>query len=322
MRKSNIRTLPAMEKSHERSLKVNTTSTLPPLTFSRIGPKFPEGSKFIPPADTEDVFAKKIAEYYIWLFARFVASSGIQTVPALGGFISATGTAPLRKSTLDYFTPMHQPMTESSVVRELLKRSEEATAEVDQKWVISTFDLGVCMKALPIIWKCPEEFAQHVIMIGPFHTSMNYIGMITNHKMRGSGYTDFLVEAQMVTSGSMKGVLKGKAYAKSLFCLKTVCEAMERLLLEIFCEEENVTIADPEVLLSLINSCNREQLQAALNDESVASMVEKYESYERKVLLGHLGKTAAFWMSFINHCHLVFMLLYSVKANDLGLFHS
>ena len=139
--------------------------------------------------------------------------------------------------------------------------------------------------------------------------------------MRGSGYTDFLVEAQMVTSGSMKGVLKGKAYAKSLFCLKTVCEAMERLLLEIFCEEENVTIADPEVLLSLINSCNREQLQAALNDESVASMVEKYESYERKVLLGHLGKTAAFWMSFINHCHLVFMLLYSVKANDLALFH-
>ena len=104
--------------------------------ISRIGPKFPEGSKFIPQADTEEVFAKKIAEYYIWLFACFVTGSGIQTVPALGGFISATGTAPLRKSTLDYFTPMHQPMTESSVVRELLKRSEEATAEVGQKWVV------------------------------------------------------------------------------------------------------------------------------------------------------------------------------------------
>ena len=96
--------------------------------------------------------------------------------------------------------------------------------------------------------------------------------------MRGSGYTEILVDAQMVTSGSLKGILRGKAYTKSLFCLKTVCEAMERLLLERFCEEENLTIADQEVLLSLVNSCNCKQLEAALNDESATSMVEKYES--------------------------------------------
>ena len=71
-------------------------------------------------------------------------------------------------------------------------------------------------------------------MIGPFHTSMNYMGMLTGHKMCGSGYTELLLEAQLVTTGSMKGVLSGKAYAKSLFCLKTVCEAMKRLLMEIF----------------------------------------------------------------------------------------
>lgn len=128
---------------------------------------------------------------------------------------------------MDYFTPIHQPITDNAVVCELLKRSELATDEVGQRWVLNTFDLGVCMKALPIIWRWPDTFVRHVVMIGPFHTSMNYIGMLTRRKMCGSGYAEILFEAQLVTSGSLKGVLSGKAYAKSLFCLKTVCESME-----------------------------------------------------------------------------------------------
>ena len=139
--------------------------------------------------------------------------------------------------------------------------------------------------------------------------------------MRGSEYAEILTEAQLVNSRSMKGVLSGKAYAKSLFCLKVVCEAMERLLIERFCEEENIPIDDPEVLLNLINSCNCDNLDSAVKDTSVLNLVGRYQSYEKKVSEGHLGKTAAFWMSFITHCHLVFMLLYSVKTNNFEMFH-
>jgi len=79
------------------------------------------------------VYATTVQEYCLWLFAQYVASDGIQTVPALGGFISVTGSSPPRKSTLEYFAPIHQPITDSSVVQELLKRSEYATAEKGQK---------------------------------------------------------------------------------------------------------------------------------------------------------------------------------------------
>lgn len=177
------------------------------------------------------------------------------------------------------------------------------------------------MKALPIIWRWPNEFAKHVTLAGPFHTFMNYIGMLTNHKMLGSGYKEILFEAQLVTSGSMKGVLTAKAYAKALFCLKAVCEAMERLLIERFCEEENIPISEPVVLLNLVKSCSRENLDAALKDPSVLNLIGRYQLYEKSVPKGHLGKTAASWMSFINHCHLEFMPLYSVKTNNLELFH-
>ena len=82
-------------------------------------------------------------------------SKETQLVPEFGGFISATGKKPSRKSTIDYFNPINQLFTEYSVMRELLKRSEDATLEVGQKHVLSTFDLGGCMKALPLIWKFP-----------------------------------------------------------------------------------------------------------------------------------------------------------------------
>jgi len=157
-----VRMLPIIDKSQQRSLKVDTPKTLPPLHFTRVGPKFPDGSSFIPPAENDVVYATKMQEYYIWLFSRYIGSSGKQPVPGLGGFTSATGTPPPRKSTVDYFTPIHQPITDNTVVRELLKRSEITTAEVGQRWVLNTFDLGVCLKALPIIWRWPDEFATHV----------------------------------------------------------------------------------------------------------------------------------------------------------------
>ena len=161
------RTLPIIDKSHQRGLKVDTPESLPPLYFTRIGPKFPADSSFTHPVENDAVYTNSLQECYIWLFKRYIGSSGLQPVPGLGGFISATGNPPARKSTVDYFTPIHQPITDNCVVYELLKRSEEATVEVDQKWVLNTFDLGVCMKALPITWCWPDEFTKHVVILGP-----------------------------------------------------------------------------------------------------------------------------------------------------------
>ena len=110
-----------------------------------------------------------------------------QLVPRFGGFISATGVKPTQKSTIDYFIPINHPFTEVSVIKERLRRSADATREVGQAYVLNTFDLGRCMKALPLIWKFPDEYKKHVIIPGPFHTGMNYKGMVTGNTCRGSG---------------------------------------------------------------------------------------------------------------------------------------
>ena len=110
-----------------------------------------------------------------------VGSSGEkQVVLRFGGFISATGAKPSRKSTIDYFTPINHPFTEYSTIKELLKQSEDATMEVGQEYVLNTFDLGGCMKAIPLTWKFPDEYRKHVSPPGPFYTGMNYLGMVTD----------------------------------------------------------------------------------------------------------------------------------------------
>ena len=87
-----------------------------------------------------------------------------------------------------------------------------------------------------------------------------------------------------MTSGSLKGVLSGKAYNKSLFRLKSECEAIERLLVERFAEEENCPIADPAALLKITQYCNRQGLDDALIDPCTVTLIDKNHDYEQKVL--------------------------------------
>lgn len=317
------RILPLQERNRIRGLKVDMPPKLAPFhIYGRVGPTFPAGADFSPPNQNNEIYSGCIKEYRVWLLARKVGSSGVkQLMPGFGGFVSATGLKPSRKSTIDYFTPIHQPFTDYSVIRELLKLSEDATKEVGQEYVLSTFDLGGCMKALPLIWKFPDEYKLHVVTPGSFHTVMNYMGMLTGHKCAGSGYSEILLEAGLVTSGSLTRVVKGKAYAKALFCLKTVSEAMEQLLIDRFIEEEKINVPSPVALLSVVQDCSRHTLNQALQDPTTQSMMNKIVDYEDKVRDGHLGRTAMFWLSVIDHTRLILMLLYAVKTNNFDLFH-
>ena len=119
--------------------------------YTRKGPHFPEGTQYSHPPENDTLYDGSLQLYYAWLLCRVVGSDGHQTVPALGGFISATGQPPVRKTTIHYSAPIHHPITDYATVQELLRQSEVATSEVageepdGQRYVINTFDLGICM---------------------------------------------------------------------------------------------------------------------------------------------------------------------------------
>ena len=78
---------------------------------------------------------------------------------------------------------------------------------------------------------------------------------------------------------------------------------------------------DPAAILDLILSCDRGKFESVIKDPTTLNIINKYKQYDDNVRMGHLGKTAQIWLSFIDHSRLIFMLLYSIKVKDLKLFH-
>ena len=182
-------------------------------------------------------------------------------MPGPGGFISATGQAPLKKSTIDNFTPINQPIMENSVVQKLLRQSKAATAEVGQKYTINTFDLRGCMKALRLRWKSPGQIKSHVVLPGQFHTGMNYIGMINGHKCQGSGYPEILFDVKHATISCMKNILSGKAYmAKHTFASRQFAKLWRR------CSWSSWSSLKPPQLDLRALTCKCEKLDLPLKD--------------------------------------------------------
>ncbi|KAI4813981.1 hypothetical protein KUCAC02_003199 [Chaenocephalus aceratus] len=170
------------------------------------------------------------------------------------------------------------------------------------------------------LWKYEEEFSKHVNLIGKFHTAMNYMSRLTGRKCLGAGYAEILIEAGLANSGCLKNILSGKSYAKALFSLKAVTEALERLLFNVFLEEEKPDIPY-EILFNLIHSCTSESLNSTLKDPTLLKLIGDYLQYQDKVRRGHLGKTGMFWLSMMDHARLVFMMDFAVKTNNFELFH-
>ena len=152
---------------------------------------------------------------------------------------------------------------------------------------------------------------------------MNYLNMLV-HQMAGSGYSELIIEANLTTSGCLKGVLNGKAYSKSLWCLKIVSEAVERLLLAAYIAQRDASAhssANANVVDVLIRLCNEGHLAEALQDDTMNEYLVDYMSFHKRVRNGELGKTGIFWMSFLDHARRVFLLLYAVKTNNFKLYH-
>ena len=230
--------------------------------------------------------------------------------------VSETGDTPTQKTVIDYYPVIFKPITQYSTVQECLRCVEEATNEVGQYYVYTTFDLGVCMKAFPLLWNFPQDFERHIVLIGTFHLNMAYFKMI-GKKMVGSGFEDILVESNIISPGSLQGVLTGKNFNRASYSHKILFESLHRLLFEEFSNDQH------ESVLSDMRDIY-EDLGSSINDfitnDRVKKEIDQYLEFCDSVRHGSLGKTAQFWLSYMDHVSLVLSLTRSVKTNNFDLY--
>ena len=125
------------------------------------------------------------------------------------------GEAPRNTTVIDYYPVINHPITDNKAVQECLRVSEETSHKVGQKDIITTFDLGVCMRAFPLMWNGPEQYKYHIVMLGSFHVICAFLKAL-GKKMCGSGIADIFIEAGLITSGCINGVMSGKYYNRAI----------------------------------------------------------------------------------------------------------
>ena len=259
-------------------------------------------------------------EGFIWVFLRLTSvEAGTQECPGWSGYVSLLGTVPPRLTTIDYYPVIPYPITDYSTVVETLRYAKEAGEEVGQDYHFVTYDLGVCLKAFPLIWNHPVKYEKHIVLIGTFHIVCAYLKMLAK-KMKGSGFSDILIESGLMTSGSMVSVLSGKGYSRAMNCHKSLLEGLERLLMLKFftLEDDNMELmiekAKQQVLIHKTKP--NADLKTLVSNKDVSTLISGFTQFRQKVKDGHLGVTARMWLSYMDHVWLILSLLHAVKTNN------
>ena len=143
--------------------------------------------------------------------------------------------------------------------------------------------------------------------------------------MQGSGFADILLEATLISSGSLQGVMSGKNYSRAIRCHKVLFESLYRLLARKFLDKEgHVSLfkdTSEEVknaIEDLENNPSTENLDNFLELNEVC--VTEFNEFCEKTRHGYCGKTGQFWMAYMDHVSLVLSLMRAVKYNDFELY--
>eukprot|EP00794_Sanderia_malayensis_P002103 gene2103-2388_t len=320
-----VPTMPSLPKSGKRSYDCSSEDDLPACYVNRrISPVMKVDQRSLPGS----IDAKKYSDEInlIWTISRLWSSAEDQEIPGWSGFISEIGRKPARLTTIDYYPVINKPITEYSTVQECLQCSEQGTEEVGQTYVITSFDLGVCMKAYPLVWSKPDRYKYHIITIGSFHLICAYLKML-GKKMDGTGLSDVLLESGLMTSGSLKGVLQGKNYSRAMYCHKALLEGLERMLLQKYAMLNNnsehflgLPLHSMEKLRVFSEVRSQANLDCLMSDNAIKQMMDGYEKFKEEMRGGKHGKTAKLWMSYLDHVWLVLSLIKAVKSNDYQLY--
>lgn len=152
-------------------------------------------------------------------------------------------TKPLNKSVLHYLPIIEHSPTDIATVNHVLKHAMNMAKELRCPTVMVVFDQAIYCKAQMIRWTNPVMAEALVPRLGEFHTMMSFLSTI-GKRYEQSGLEDMLVESGIIASGSMKGVMSGHMYNRSIRAHKLLYEAMGRLQISEFID--NMSEEDAE----------------------------------------------------------------------------
>ena len=203
-----------------------------------------------------------------------------------------------------------------------MKRSQDFAEDSDRGSIAVTYDLAIAKIAWQIQSEEKPRFDNVFVALGAFHVELALFGAF-GKVIAESGGTYILNESEVLASGSLKSFHKGKNYKRCKRMHELLALAMEVLHFKRFLKEED----DNGVpLLEEIATCVNEIEDVNFHFESSAPQsalhhsLSKYKAFCEATQIGEHGKTAEFWIKYVNMIHLYHAFSRSVRCGDFELF--
>lgn len=126
-------------------------------------------------------------------------------------------------------------------------------------------------------------------------------------------FQDILIESEVVAPGSVKGVLSGKHYNRSIRAHKIIYEALERLRLQSF--EKSLTTAEKSIVdsIHLLVQDNSEIDEISI-DDNVIKVKTMYDQFVKK--RSEENPLFSFWSSYIEMVQLLLLYIRATRTSD------
>lgn len=133
------------------------------------------------------------------------------------------------------------------------------------------------------------------------------------------GLSNIMVESNLLATGSLNGFLEGKHFNRCKRLHPLMALGLEILHFKSFLELKNTKVPDlMKEEVTRLNTCSMAFFE--IQDEELEKLLNDYCIYKQQTLKGEFGKTAQFYLIYINLVHYYLTLSRSIRTGDFKLF--
>ncbi|KAL8571746.1 hypothetical protein ACOMHN_060831 [Nucella lapillus] len=202
------------------------------------------------------------------------------------------------------------------------------TEKLGEKYTVITFDEQLYSKAKMLQWDQLDSCKDFVLMLGGFHTSMNFCKVVGKY-MNSSGIANIWVESGVLGEGTAENIMDGKGWNRAIRVHKLTVEALWSILWERFKEwatenektvSENLQNAAKRVTQGFANKDDND-IQSSLEDllssiEEVKVLFDEFESSSSE------NATYQYWRTYMKLVSILLRFTRSLRDGDWELFLS
>ena len=215
------------------------------------------------------------------------------------------------RDTVGYLPTIDSLATAMKTIYEVLMKARQTKDELKMKDVVVVFDQAIYAKAVEIMWKNRDLFADIVPrffgLSGAFHT-ISCLQSDIGKQFSPAGLRDVIIKSGVIEEGPVDEILTRKAYNRTMRFQKLMYEACMQLIwrgcMDWFEEENFPEYQELDTLSSNINNLSDNDLDSKsfneiLENDVLNAVHEHFQQCLNKLRSGN-GTMSTYWMSYVD----------------------